>query len=195
MRTGPTSLPPVRCVSGAEGGSTIFADGVTMARAMTTELSTSFELLFRREYRHVARAVYLILHDQGAAEEVTQDAFAKLLQRWDKISEYERPDAWVRHIAIRMAIRRTRRELRRGSIESRHQNDAVRDLPDIDLARAIAALPPRQRAAIVLFYWDDRAVSEIATILGSSESTVKQHLHRARRQLRAILQTDSTDEH
>jgi RNA polymerase sigma factor (sigma-70 family) len=194
MRTGLRALRPAQRDSGADDGSTVVANGGMVAEVVTGELSASFESLFRREYRSVARAVYLILYDHGAAEEVTQDAFAKLLQRWDRISEYERPDAWVRHIAVRMAIRRARRELRRPSIESRHHHAAAHDVPDIDLARAIGELSPHQRAAVVLFYWDDRSVSEIATILGSSESTVKQHLHRARSQLRALLDTDTTHE-
>lgn len=164
-----------------------------MAGVVMGELSASFESLFRREYRHVARTVFLILHDHGAAEEVTQDAFGKLLQRWDKISTYQRPDAWVRHVAIRMAIRRARRDLRRPGLEARHDHVAMSDLPDIDLARAVGRLSPHQRVAVVLFYWDDRSISEIAAILGTSESTVKQHLHRARHHLRVLLDTDQTD--
>jgi RNA polymerase sigma-70 factor (ECF subfamily) len=156
---------------------------------MVTGLSESFAALFRREYRHVARTVFLILHDQGAAEEITQDAFAKLLQRWERVSAYERPDAWVRQVAIRMALRRARREVRRPRIEGVQLVAMPRELPDIDVARAIAALSAHQRATVVLFYWDDRPVSEIAMILGSSESTVKQHLHRARHHLRALLDT------
>jgi RNA polymerase sigma factor (sigma-70 family) len=169
------------------------ANPVMQGEVVTGELSASFEVLFHREYRHVARTVFLILHDRGRAEEVTQDAFAKLLQRWNTISGYERPDAWVRRVAIRMAIRPARRELHRPAVEARHRSGPLRDLPDLDVARAVGALSPHQRVAVVLFYWDDRSISEIAGILGTSQSTVKQHLHRARHQLRALLETDTTD--
>ena len=61
------------------------------------------------------------------------------------------------------------------------------DLPDPDLASAVAALAPMQRAAVVLYYWEDRPVAEIARVLEVSESTVKQHLHRARHRLAGLL--------
>jgi len=188
MRTGRPEPQPVHLVSAAERSPSSGATDVLMTD-MVTGLSESFAALFRREYRHVARTVFLILHDQGAAEEITQDAFAKLLQRWERVSAYERPDAWVRQVAIRMALRRARREVRRPRIEGVQLVAMPRELPDIDVARAIAALSAHQRATVVLFYWDDRPVSEIAMILGSSESTVKQHLHRARHHLRALLDT------
>jgi RNA polymerase sigma-70 factor (ECF subfamily) len=53
-------------------------------------------------------------------------------------------------------------------------------IPDPDLATAIGELSPMQRAAVVLFYWQDQTIFEVARALEVSESTVKQHLHRAR---------------
>jgi RNA polymerase sigma-70 factor, ECF subfamily len=157
------------------------------------ELSPGFELLFRREFASVARTVFLIVHDRGSAEEITQEAFASLFRRWATISGYDRPDAWVRRVAIRMAVRYARREVRRPTIERSGNTLDTDRLPDPDLASAIASLAPRQRAAIVLYYWDDRPVSEIAQLLGTSESTVKQHLHRARHQLANRLGEGAND--
>ena len=67
------------------------------------------------------------------------------------------------------------------------QQALVEHLPDPDVATAIAQLAPMQRAAVVLFYWDDLPVREIAEVLEVSESTVKQHLHRARHRLADVL--------
>ena len=92
----------------------------------------------------------------------------------------ERPEMWVRRVAVRIAIRQIRRETRRRGRE-RVVDRPVADLePDVDLASAIATLAPMQRAAVVLFYFDDLPVAEVARLLVVSESTVKQHLYRAR---------------
>jgi RNA polymerase sigma-70 factor (ECF subfamily) len=137
----------------------------------------------------VLRTVFLIIHDRPRAEEVTQDAFVKLLQKWRMVSQYEHPEAWVRQVAVRMAIRQARRESVRGSVELRGQAAQVggEPLPDVDLALAVRSLAPMQRAAVVLYYLDDRPVAEIAHLLQVSESTVKQHLYRARQRLAELL--------
>jgi RNA polymerase sigma-70 factor (ECF subfamily) len=62
------------------------------------------------------------------------------------------------------------------------------DLPDVDLARAVQRLPAMQRAAVVLFYFEDRPVAEIADILDISDGSVKVHLYRARQRLAALLE-------
>jgi RNA polymerase sigma-70 factor (ECF subfamily) len=63
----------------------------------------------------------------------------------------------------------------------------LRQSVDVDLANAIGELPPRQRSAVVLFYFEDRPMQEIADILGCSVSTGWVHLHRARKRLAALL--------
>ena len=61
------------------------------------------------------------------------------------------------------------------------------DLPDVDLARAVQRLPTMQRVAVVLFYFEDRPVEEIADILDISDGSMKVHLCRARQRLAALL--------
>ena len=64
---------------------------------------------------------------------------------------------------------------------------------DPDLMRAVRALPPAQRSAVVLFYFADLPVREIAEIIDCSEATAKVHLHKARRRLGALLQEAAVD--
>lgn len=146
-----------------------------------------FAWLFQTEYEAVVRTVYLILHDRDRARDITQDAFTELLTRWRKISRYERPDAWVRRVAIRMAIRFLNRERRRPWVERGLDPATLPQPVDIDLLRAIEQLPPSQRAAIVLFYFEDRPVAEVADILGMAPGAAKVALHRARKHLAATL--------
>jgi RNA polymerase sigma-70 factor (ECF subfamily) len=151
------------------------------------EAETEYAWLFATEFRPVARTVYLIVHDQGRAEDITQDAFVELLRRWHRISRYDRPGAWVRRIAIRMAIREAGRERRRSAAEVEAEPPAIAQPADIDLLRAVGSLPPMQRAAVVLFYFEDRPVAELADILSCADATVRVHLSRGRRRLADLL--------
>jgi RNA polymerase sigma-70 factor (ECF subfamily) len=127
------------------------------------------------------------LQDRGRAEEVTQDAFLRLYERWSGVVKVDHPEAWVRKVACRSAIRTARRGRSLSLVTSVEDRGAWDCVPDVDLALAVAALPPRQRAAVALFYLEDRSVEEVAQLLGTSTSTVKQHLHRARGRLAALL--------
>jgi RNA polymerase sigma-70 factor (ECF subfamily) len=142
---------------------------------------------FRTEYPTVLRTVFLILHDQQKAEDISQEAFIQLLAHWRKVSRYERPDAWVRRVAIRLAVRHQKRERIRGLLERQTERETISEAHDIDLARAVGRLPMMQRAAVVLFYFEDRPIAEIADILSISSSTAKVHLHRARARLAELL--------
>jgi RNA polymerase sigma-70 factor (ECF subfamily) len=151
------------------------------------EAEAEYAWLFATEFRPDARTVFLIVHDRERAEDITQDAFVELLRRWRKISRYDRPGAWVRRIAVRMAIREVRRERRRPDVELEAALPTVAEPADADLRRAIRGLPPMQRAAVVLFYFEDRPTAELSDILGCSDATVRVHLYRARKRLAEVL--------
>jgi RNA polymerase sigma factor (sigma-70 family) len=151
-----------------------------------------YRWMFAAEYPAVVRTVYLVLHDYARSEEIAQDAFVQLLRHWEKVRRYEAPEAWVRRVAIRLATRDAKRERRhavltRGTID----RDPVRQSPvammDPDLVAAIRSLPLQQRSVVVLFYFEDRPMEEIAEIAGCSVSTGWVHLHRARKRLGTLL--------
>jgi RNA polymerase sigma-70 factor (ECF subfamily) len=148
------------------------------------------------QFGSVARTVYLIVGDREHAQDITQDAFVRLYLHWSTVAGYDAPQAWVRRVAIRMATRAVRRE-RMGQVIARRQAPPpVQHLApaDIDLMRATAQLPARQRAAVVLFYYEDRPVSEVAELLGCSAAAAKVTLHRARRALAASLTDGEVDD-
>jgi RNA polymerase sigma-70 factor (sigma-E family) len=154
------------------------------------EHESEFTWFFRTQFPQVVQTVYLILHDAGRAEDVAQEAFLALYARWKRISRYERPDLWVRRVAIRLATRMSRRERMRIDREL----DAPSATPppellhgDPDLVRALRTLSWTQRAAVVLFYFEDRPAAEIAHILGCADSTVRVHLAHARSRLAELL--------
>jgi RNA polymerase sigma-70 factor (ECF subfamily) len=142
-----------------------------------------FERVFRSAYRRVLQTVSLVLHDRGRAEEVTQDAFLRLYERWGGAVALEHPEAWVRRVAVRDAIRRAKRE-RVVPVMSVDDNRAAGDrLPNIDLLRAVGDLPAQQRAAVALHYLEDLPVDQVAALMEVAPATVRQHLFLARSQL------------
>lgn len=143
--------------------------------------------LFDAEFRLVRRTVFVMTGNAAVAEDVAQDAFVQLLLHWSKVSRYERPDAWVRRVAIRLAVRHLKREGHRQLVERSFEPESGPGPADPDLTAAIGDLPPKQRAVLVLYYLEDRPMKEVAQTLGMSESTGFVHLHRARRRLAMLL--------
>ena len=76
---------------------------------MRARASAEYDWWFRAAYPSVARTVLLILHDSAQAQEIAQDAFVQLYRHWSTIQDYERPDLWVRRVAIRLAVRQVKR--------------------------------------------------------------------------------------
>lgn len=152
-----------------------------------------FAALFRAEYGPVLRVASLLLADRHRAEEVAQEAFMRLYARWAKVSRYDKPGAWVRRVAINLALNR-RAARSESSLEGvAHPAVADPDLPDEQLRAAILRLPRAQRAAVVLHYLEDRPVAEVAEILGCRDATAKVHLHRARARLAELLGQEAVD--
>jgi DNA-directed RNA polymerase specialized sigma24 family protein len=122
-----------------------------------------FRWLFAIEYPTVVRTVYFVLHDHARAEEIARDSFVQLLRHWGKVSRYDSPEAWVRRVAIRLAIRDAKRERRlalltpRGTAEMQTY-DTVMDValprhravrrpgrPDAARGRCLRPVRPRRR--------------------------------------------------
>jgi RNA polymerase sigma-70 factor (ECF subfamily) len=157
-----------------------------------------FASFFRAEYASLVRTVALVLRDSGPAEDIAQEAFVRLHLHWSKVSAYDRPDAWVRRVALNLAASHARREGRRTALErqsvSRSLATAVIDDAEPEAVgsgehahRALQDLPYKQRALVVLYYYEDRPLSEAGELLGLTPGSAKVTLHRARRRLQQSL--------
>ncbi len=158
----------------------------------------TFASFFRAEYPSVVRTVALLLQDPGAAEDIAQEAFVRLHLQWLKVSGYDRPDAWVRRVALNLAATHARREGRRRGLErhSVRRSLATAQLdqsePDsvsssVQVQRALQMLPHRQRALVILYYYEDRPLTQAAELVGLTSGSAKVTLHRARRRLEQAL--------
>ncbi|MCK2219094.1 SigE family RNA polymerase sigma factor [Actinomadura sp. ATCC 31491] len=133
------------------------------------------------------RTAYLLARDWGVAEDLLQEALAKAWFAWPGIDE---PEAYVRKVLVTTYTswwrRRWRRELPSDDLPDRgaHDPPGAGD----ELWRAVGRLPARQRAVIVLRFYEDLPVAEVAEVLGCHEGTVKSQTAKAL----ARLRTDET---
>jgi RNA polymerase sigma-70 factor (ECF subfamily) len=152
--------------------------------------------LFRQEAGSLVRLTRLFVDDRNAAEDLVQEAFIRLARSAHRIRDPEKAPAYLRSIVLNLA----RDHNRRGLVSMRHhmpEDDqaAVEDeiaLRD-DQQRVIDALrelPHRQRDCIVLRYYDDLGIDDIASTLGISRNSVKTHLGRGLDRLERELASD-----
>lgn len=141
----------------------------------------------------LVRTAYLIIGDLHEAEDLVQETLFKLASRWPRVSRMENPVAYARRILINQALHGSKKRSRKRAelntaappiqIASNPDNLEIRD----ELFDALAALPPRQRAALVLRYFLDLSEADAATALGCSLGTVKSSTSRGLRQLQQTL--------
>jgi RNA polymerase sigma-70 factor, ECF subfamily len=159
------------------------------------DLTPSFESFFRANHPRVV-ALVTALCGRSAAEDVAQEAFVRAHRNWGVVADYDRPDAWVRRVAINIAVstgRRRSTEARAiGRLAARRHIDVVEPAPvrDDELWRAVRSLPRRQAAAVALRYVEDLSITDIADALGCAEGTAKALLHQGRTALAARLGED-----
>jgi RNA polymerase sigma-70 factor, ECF subfamily len=122
------------------------------------------------------------------AEEAVGEAFSRAATRAAKLRD---PVAWLYRVAFNVANDELRRERRDGVVV----REAVQQPPDVsEVLEALKALPPRERAAMALFYVLDLPVKDVAARLGISAATVRVHLTRGRRHLAALVgEEEATD--
>lgn len=149
-----------------------------------------FEIFFNREFSAIAVIAGTIAGSRAAGEDIAQEALSRAASRWGELSGFDRPGAWVRRVAINLAIDGQRRLGRETAAVARldvrpHTDDHRSGDPMV--WAAVDALPPRQRAVVVLHYFEDRPVAEIAELLDITVSGTTSHLHKARTTLASLL--------
>jgi RNA polymerase sigma-70 factor (sigma-E family) len=145
-----------------------------------------FDRLYDGGYVRLCRLAYLLTGDDAAAEEITQEAFLVLSQQWWRVAA---PDAYVR----RVVVNRSRSWVRHRTVERRFvpepRRETESDLSDrATIVAALAYLTARQRAAVVLRFYEDRSELEIAELLACRPGTVKSLVARGLATLREVLE-------
>ena len=150
--------------------------------------------LLERHGREIQGVAYLILRDRSEAEDVLMDTLLSALDRATSLRDPAALRPWLLRIATNHALGRRRRAARVLHVA------VTPDIPVLDpdtadhfaLMTAIDALPARTRAAVVLHYYADLSVADVALTLGTSPNTVKTQLRQALERLRSVLTEEGT---
>lgn len=148
--------------------------------------------LFRAHYGQLAGWTARLVGDREVAHEIAAEAFTRLLSRWTTVQE---PRPWLYMTATNLVRDRWRRQER----ESRALSKVVAvgadswAAPDTSVRDLVERLPDRLRAPVVLHYYADLPVSEVARLLKRPEGTVKRALYDARAHLHDAMTSDSED--
>jgi RNA polymerase sigma-70 factor (ECF subfamily) len=158
------------------------------------EIGPEFEDLFRNEYLRLAKALYLLTGDRSEAEELAQEAMARIYERWSRIRAMDSPTGYLYRTALNLSRRRferIRRE-RQTALIDRGEDPVEGTDRRLMVRAAVRDLSREQREALVLLEWLDLTPQEAGVVLGVSAGAVRARAHRARVDLRARL--GGTDE-
>lgn len=176
----PVSLAPPVPLRLGERRST---GGGRRAEVVPLSATVGFEALFAAEHAAMVRLAHVALGSRAEAEEVVQDAFLRVHERWDRLDE---PGGYLRTCVVNGA----RDVLRRRAVRERIGGRAGpvdrggAELGADHVLDAVDRLPPKRRLAVILRYYADLPEAEIAEVLGVRPGTVKSLLHRGLEQLR-----------
>jgi RNA polymerase sigma-70 factor (sigma-E family) len=175
----------------------VTAAPTVVAREVTLDADDALEQLYAAHWRGLVRLAVLLLRDQGAAEDVVQDAFVAMHGRWRSLRDHDKALAYLRQTVVN----RCRSAMRHRGVVERY---VARQQPALSVADAadrptlagdrrtavldaLRALPTRQREVLVLRHYLELSETEIADTLRISRGSVKAHASRGAARLRALL--------
>ncbi len=186
---------------GSRHGNTLWVFGLhavvvhPMGADATSEATEdpAFASFFEREHRRLVGALYLLTGDLAEAEDLAQEAMARVFERWERVRAMESPTGYV----FRVAYNLNRRRLRRLGLQAR-KHLATRGAADpteaaearSDLMRAMGDLPPPQRAALILVEFVGMTSEEAGRALGIAAGSVRARLSKGRAAIRKQLGDD-----
>ncbi|GIG00120.1 RNA polymerase sigma factor [Catellatospora citrea] len=156
-----------------------------MTDVHTPPRATPAEAVYRDHRDHLVRLAYLLTGSREQAEDLVQQAFASAWDRWQAIDQ---PLPYLKRAIVNQAADARRRGIRDRLFRQRARVEPITEVPELDETWAhIKTLPPHQRAVVVLHYYDDRPLNEIAELLSRPAATVRSDLRRALERLRKVL--------
>ncbi len=161
----------------------------------------SFDMLYEKYKNMALHTAYLITGDYSYSEDVVQDTFVKVYLHCKELKNDSGFKAWMMQILVRTAYKCGRKKSRElPDDEVTQKMDTGRTLSSLEqvimqeeaeaITQAVRKLPVKQRTVVVLYYYQEYQISEIAQIVGCLEGTVKSRLHTARKKLKSVLKTE-----
>jgi len=196
--------PGVTTDMGVAAAATLDYDAELMLRVKEGD-GTSFAVLLEKHRASVTHFVYRLVQEQAVAEELAQEVFLRVYRSRSSYEPTAKFKTWLFRIATHLAlnwIRDERHERGQERLDDVPSDAPVRQVSDrrpsvedrlvyqvklAEIRRAVAALPDKQRAAVLMHKYEEMEYAQIAKVLGCSESAVKSLLFRAYETLRARL--------
>ena len=155
-----------------------------------------FQSFVTGRWPRLMRTAFLLTGEQHAAEDLVQTTLEQVYVAWRRVGSADEPEAYVRRVMVNAHARKHRRRLRE-FLAPKDDSGLVREVPDTGdriaqaddrgvLLAALAQLPPRQREAVVLRYWEDLTEAQTAEAMGCSVGAVKSNAAKGIAKLRAI---------
>jgi RNA polymerase sigma-70 factor, ECF subfamily len=177
----PAAVTPGRGVARMPPTTTAAGEAATYA---------SFEDFYEAEQVRLFRALAMVTGNRQETEDVVQEAFLRIWNRWDAVSGYDNPAGYLYRTAVNISLSRRRRL----ALAARHlgtrlfTHDPLETVDARDeIGRALARLTPRERTAVVLTDLLDHSAKDAAAAMGIRESTVRVLAARARERLRSVM--------
>lgn len=158
--------------------------------------SAGFETWYRAEHPRVLAALSVVARDPDLAQEVAAEAFARALQRWERVGAMDSPGGWTYRVALNVLRRRAGRAALERRLLPRLAPPPTITVPAyaIEVWQVVTGLAPRMRTAVALRYLGGLTEAEVAEVMGIAPGTVAATLHQARRQLAPLLAADTFPE-
>ena len=155
-----------------------------------------FQSFVTGRWPRLVRTAFLLTGERHAAEDLAQATLEQVYVAWRRVGSADDPEAYVRRVMINAHARRHRRKLRE-FLAPKDDSGLVREVADTGdriaqaddrgvLLKALAQLPPRQREAVVLRYWEDLTETQVAQAMGCSVGAVKSNAAKGIAKLRSI---------
>jgi RNA polymerase sigma-70 factor (sigma-E family) len=164
-----------------------------------TEIDPTLAEICHREHPRLVGLLALYVGDRPAAEDLAQETFVRLHQHWPRVRTMDAPGAWLTTVGMNLARSWWRRHFAHQRAQRRLASQpaaasAAEPADVLAVRAAVAALPERQRAALVLRYYAGLSIAETARLLHCAEGTVKSRTHNAIAALRDQLAIDELTE-
>ena len=175
---------------GSQHGS---ADEPVEVTVMLSEPSRGFDGFYRSEYGRIVRLMYGLTGRWPVAEELAQESMLSAHRNWERVRIMDRPDLWLRRVALNRAISARRRLVAEVAALGRVRTASTSETPtptDETIWDEIRRLPRRQSAAMVLWAVEGLTHAEIGEALDCSADTARTHIRRARETLRRTLKSE-----
>ncbi len=171
-----------------------------MAEPMTSAPAVDFETFVAERAGALLRFAYVLTGDKSLAEDAVQDALTTACARWGRVSRADDPEAYVKRMVVNAHISWWRRFRRREAPVPEPDRSSAAPDGTADRAQAEAiwelckTLPDRQRAAVVLRFYEELSYAEIGVLLHCAEATARSHVHRALAVLKKTLTKEGAED-